>query len=183
MANSSARRQLRFRRSAASCNVSPNRTVIQLTFRKIVASNPLGHRSPKPSPSSGLPSLQASDPIIPDFTEVLGLVDPAYPNAPADDIDLVDTARVLCNSPIGGQRLIQQFQQERPVHAVIPGRTTMSSTWCFKTKRRASAHRATKSCNDSPSGNRTKCGAANHLAKSCACVLSTSWYVLNCHAP
>jgi hypothetical protein len=81
----------------------------------------LGHRSPRPSRSSRLPSLQASDPAILDFTEVLGLVDPGYPNAPASDIDLIDTARVLCNSPIGGQALIQQFQQERPVHAVMPG--------------------------------------------------------------
>jgi hypothetical protein len=58
----------------------------------------------------------------------------------------------------------------------------VSSTWCLNTKRSASAVQATKSCSDSPSGKRTRCGAANHSAKSCDCVLSTSWYVLNCQA-
>jgi hypothetical protein len=67
-----------------------------------------------------VPSLQASRPTTLDVTEVLGFIDPAYPNAPANGIDLVDTARVLCNSPIGGQGLIQQLQQEGPVHAIMP---------------------------------------------------------------
>jgi hypothetical protein len=40
-------------------------------------------------------------------------------NTPANDIDLIDTARILCKSPIGGQGLIQQLHQEGAVYAVM----------------------------------------------------------------
>jgi hypothetical protein len=51
---------------------------------------------------------------------VLGLIDSPYPNTPINDIDLIDTARVLCKSPIGGQGLIQQLHQEGAIYAVVP---------------------------------------------------------------
>jgi hypothetical protein len=51
---------------------------------------------------------------------VLRLINPTHLNAPADDIDLIDTARVLRKSPIGGQGLIEKLHQEGSVHAVVP---------------------------------------------------------------
>jgi hypothetical protein len=54
------------------------------------------------------------------FAKVLGLINPPHVNAPANDIDLIDTARVLCKSPIGGQGLVEQQQQEGAVYAVMP---------------------------------------------------------------
>jgi hypothetical protein len=50
---------------------------------------------------------------------VLGLIDPTHVNTPANDIDLIETTWVLCKSPIGGQRLIQQLHQEGTVYAVM----------------------------------------------------------------
>jgi hypothetical protein len=50
---------------------------------------------------------------------VLRLVDPPHLNAPANDIDLIDAARVLRKSPIGGQGLIEKLHQEGSVHAVM----------------------------------------------------------------
>jgi hypothetical protein len=78
------------------------------------------------------------------FAWVPRLIDSPDPNTPTNDINLVETARVLCKSPIGGQG--QLHQEGARFTLSCPTRTTVSSMWCFKTKRRASAVRATKSC-------------------------------------
>jgi hypothetical protein len=51
--------------------------------------------------------------------EVMRLVDTQYPSLPADDIDLVDAAWILCQPPERGQWLIEQLQQQRAVYAVM----------------------------------------------------------------
>jgi hypothetical protein len=51
------------------------------------------------------------------IVEVLRFIDPDNGDMPAKHVDLVDAARRLCKAPIGGQRLIDQLNQQRPVHA------------------------------------------------------------------
>jgi len=50
---------------------------------------------------------------------VAGLIDPPGSHRTAIDVDLGNAARILSQSPIGAQRLIQQLQQKRAIDAVV----------------------------------------------------------------
>ena len=55
-----------------------------------------------------------------------------------------------------------------------PTSTIVSSGWRASTMRTALAARAARSCSDSPSGKRTRCGVANHAANSAGlCALAS----------
>src|SRR6266702_8004301 len=49
--------------------------------------------------------------------EMLRFVDPHNADAPANHVDLVNAARRLCKAPIGGQRLIDQLNQQGTIQA------------------------------------------------------------------
>src|SRR5215472_5116911 len=51
--------------------------------------------------------------------EMLGRIDAAHANPGCAHIDLVNTARLLRQAPIGRERLFQEMQEERAVHAVM----------------------------------------------------------------
>src|SRR5262249_20684770 len=54
-----------------------------------------------------------------DPLQVARRVDTKRAKAPIGDIDLIDAARRLRKSPIRGQRLVENLEQQRPVHAVV----------------------------------------------------------------
>jgi len=47
------------------------------------------------------------------------LIDPQYLNMPPDHINLINAARLLCEPPIAGQRLIDKLEQQGTVHTVM----------------------------------------------------------------
>src|SRR5215472_2014281 len=51
--------------------------------------------------------------------EMLDRIDAAHANPGCAQIEFVDTARLLCQAPIGRERLFQELQEERAVHAVM----------------------------------------------------------------
>lgn len=56
---------------------------------------------------------------ISNLVQMMRLVDPPHLNVTIQDIDLVDAARMLRNTPIGRQRLIEQLKEQGPVYAVM----------------------------------------------------------------
>ena len=102
-----------------------------------------------------------------DRIKVLRLVDTPDANLFAGDIDLVDAAGFLREAPIG------RLAADRAIRAAARGSRCHGRP--ARSSRRDGApapsarHRrpcATRSCNDSPSGKRTRCGVANHAANS-----------------
>src|SRR5437588_1370570 len=63
----------------------------------------------------------ASSPVVlrGNHFEVLRFVDAAYANAASSDIDFVDAARILRHAPVSGKRLVEKFEQQGAVHAVM----------------------------------------------------------------
>src|SRR5215470_549580 len=51
---------------------------------------------------------------------VVDFVEPPYRRGKPVQLDLTDGARVLRQSPVGGERLVERLQQKRPVTAAVP---------------------------------------------------------------
>ena len=50
---------------------------------------------------------------------MMGFINAQYVDMPVGEIDLIDAARILCKSPIGRKRLIEQLEQQGAVHSVV----------------------------------------------------------------
>ena len=113
------------------------------------------------------------------------VVDAQHADLAAGDVDLVQRARVLRQPPIGRDRLIEQLQQEGAVDTVMADeddgfrRTRMASDYI--PQRIGAARRQT--CNDSPPGNRIRCGALYQRARSSGDDACISSRVRHCHSP
>src|SRR5262249_11065201 len=84
-----------------------------------VTERPTKGRSPAMPLSPSLAT--ASFPIVLRFYrfEMLRVVDAPHADAAAGHVNFVDTARILCRAPIGGQRLVEKLQQHGAIHAVM----------------------------------------------------------------
>lgn len=87
---------------------------------------------------------------------MLRFVDPYNDDTPAYHVDLVDAAWRLREAPIGGQRLIDQLNQQGTIHTGMPNQHDRVLNVSIENEPKRIAVRATMSCSDSPSGNRTR---------------------------